>query len=103
MRDGTTLSGEKSKSKTELIHRKSRSGVSWAVAFAYGSCSSREMFLDQFLSLPDLTLLEVELLAFCRVSQNLLSHKTYTRTIQTARTDSLGQKQIHGNKGKSKQ
>ena len=71
MRDGTTLSGEKSKSKTELIHRKGRSGVSWAVAFAYGSRSRREVFLDQFLSIADLTLLEVELLAFYRVSQKL--------------------------------
>ena len=73
MRDGTTLSGGKSKSKTELIHRKSRSGVSWAAAFAYGSRSRREKFLDQFLSIPDLTLLEVELLAFYRKSQKLTS------------------------------
>ena len=60
-------------SKTQLIHRKSWSGVSYAVVFAYGSHSRREKFLDQFLSIPDLTLLEVELLAFYRVSQKLTS------------------------------
>ena len=64
---------EKKKSKTQLIHRKSRSGISCAVVFAYGSRSRREKFLDQFLSIPDLTLLEVELLAFYGVSQKLTS------------------------------
>ena len=64
---------KKNESKTLILHRMTRSGVSWAVVFAYGSRSRREKLLDQFLSIPDLTLLEVELLAFYRVSQKLTS------------------------------
>ena len=63
----------KNESKTPITYRKSRSGVRWAVVLAYGSRSRREKFWDQFLSIPDLTLLEVELLAFYRVSQKLTS------------------------------
>ena len=86
------------------MQRKSRSGVNWAVALAYGSRSRREKLLDQFPSIPDLTLLEVELLAFYRVSQNLLLlTRSEARTIHTASNQSLRQKQSHGNKGKSKQ
>ena len=98
-RDGTSLSGEKNKSRTQLIHRKSRSGVSCAVVLAYGSRSRREKFLDQFLSIPDLTLLEVELLASYRVNQNSqLLTRSEARTIHTASNHSLRQPQIHGRK-----
>ena len=98
-RQGTTLSGEKNESKTQLIHRKNRSGVSCAVVFAYGSRSRREKFLDQLLSIPDLTLLEVELLAFYRVSQNSqLLTRSEARTIHTASNHSIWQTQIHGRK-----
>ena len=103
-REGTTLSGEKNESKTLILYRMTRSGVSWAVVFAYGSRSRREKLLDQFPSIPDLTLLEVELLAFYRVSQNLLLlTRSEAQTIHTASNHSLPQKQIHGNKGISKQ
>ena len=64
---------KKNESKTLILHRKTRSGVSWAVVFAYGSRSRREKLFDQFPSIPDLTLLDVELLAFYRVSQKLTS------------------------------
>ena len=85
--------------KTQLLHRKSRSGVSVAVVFAYGSRSRREKFLDQFPSIPDLTLLEVELLAFYRVSQHSqLLTKSEARTIHTASNHSLRRTQIHGRK-----
>ena len=96
-REGTTLSGEKNEPKTPIIHRKSRGGVSWDVVFACGSCSLREKFLDQFPSIPDLTLLEVELLAFYRVSQNSqLLTRSEARTIHTASNHSLRQTKIHG-------
>ena len=73
--------------------------VSWAVVFTYGSRSRREKFLDQFSSIPDLTLLEVELLAFFRVSQNLqLLTRSEARTIHTASNHSLRQKQIYDRK-----
>ena len=95
---------KKNESKTLILHRKTRSGVSWAVVFAYGSRSRREKLFDQFPSIPDLTLLDVELLAFYRVSENLLLlTRSEARTIHTASNHSLRQKQIHGNKGKSKQ
>ena len=95
---------KKNESKTLILHRKTRSGVSWAVVFAYGSRSRREKLFDQFPSIPDLTLLEVELLAFYRVSENLLLlTRSEARTIHIASNLSLRQKQIHGNKGKSKQ
>ena len=98
-REGITISGEKNKSKTPIIHRKSRSGVSSAVVFACGSRSRREKFLDQFPSIPDLTLLEVELLASYRVSQNLhLLTRSEARTIHTASSQSLRHKEIHGKK-----
>ena len=85
--------------KTLIIHRKSRSGVSWDVVFACGSRSRRERFLDQFLSIPDLTLLEVGLLAFYRVCQNLhLLTRSEARTIHTVTNHSLGHGQNHGNK-----
>ena len=93
----------KKKSKTIIIHRKSRSVVSWAVVFAYGSRSRREKFLDQFLSIADLTRLEVELLAFYTVSQNLhLLTRSEDRTIHTARIQSLGHGEIHGDKSELK-
>ena len=99
-REGTTLSGEKNKPKTLLLHRKRRSGVSWYFVFACGSRSRREKFLDQSPSIPDLTLLEVELLAFYRVSQNSqLLTRSEARTIHTASNHSLRQTQIHGRKG----
>ena len=73
--------------------------VSWAVVFAYGFRSRREKFLDQFLSIPDVTLLEVELLAFYTVSQNLhLLTRSEDRTIHTAMNHSLGHGEIHGDK-----
>ena len=73
--------------------------VSWAVVFAYGSRSRREKFLDHFLSIADLTRLEVELLAFYTVSQNLhLLTRSEDRTIHTARNHSIGHGEIHGNK-----
>ena len=82
--EGTTFSG-KNESKKLIKHRKSRSGVKWAVVLAYPSTPRREKSRDQIRSIPDLTLLKVELLIINRVSQNLLPHKSYTRTIQTAR------------------
>ena len=86
------------------MQRKSWSGVNWAVVLAYGSRSRREKLLDQFPSIPDLTLFEVELLAFYRVSQNLLLlTRSEAQTIHTASNHSLPQKEIHGNKGISKQ
>ena len=95
---------KKNESKTLILHRKSRSGVSWAVVFAYGSRSRCEKFRDQFPSIPYLILLEVEILAFYTVSQNLhLLTRSEARTIHTASNHSLRQKQIHGNKGKSQQ
>ena len=94
--EGKIFSG-KSESKTLLLHRKRRSGVSWDVVFACGSRSRREKFLDQSPSIPDLTLLEVELLAFYRVSQNSqLLTRSEARTIHTASNHSLLQTQIHG-------
>ena len=90
---------KKNESKTLILHRKSRSGVSWAVVFAYGSRSRREKFWDQFPSIPYLTLLEVEILAFYTVSQNLhLLTRSEARTIHTASKNSLGHGQIHGTK-----
>ena len=95
---------KKNESKTLILHRKSRSGVSWAVVFAYGSRSRCEKFMDQFPSIPYLIILEVEILAVYTVSQNLhLLTRSEARTIHTASNHSLRQKQIHGNKGKSKQ
>ena len=95
---------KKKESKTLILHRKRRSGVSWAAVFAYGCRSRREKFWDQFPSIPYLILLEVETLAFYTVSQNLhLLTRSEARTIHTASNHSLRQKQIHGNKGKSKQ
>ena len=96
---------KKNESKTLiLLHRKSRSGVSWAVVFAYGSRLRREKFWDQFPSIPNLTLLEVEKLAFYTVSQNLHSlTRSEARTIHTARKNSLGHGQIHGTKKELKQ
>ena len=90
---------EKKVNRKLILHRKSRSGVSSAVVFGYGSRSRRDKFLDQFPSIPDLTLLEVELLASYRVSQNLhLLTRSEARTIHTASNHSLGHKQIHGKK-----
>ena len=90
---------KKNKSRTQLIHRKSRSGVSCGVVFAYGSRSRRQKFLDQFLSILEQTLLEVELLAFYRVSQkSQLLTRSEDRTIHTASNHSLRQTQIHGRK-----
>ena len=87
-----------------IIHRKSRSVVSWAVVFAYGSRSRRDKFLDQLLFIPALTFLEVEPLAFCTVSQKLhLRTRSEDRTIHTARNHSLGHGEIHGNKSELKQ
>ena len=95
---------KKKESKTLILHRKSRSGVSWAVVFAYGSRSRREKFWDQFPSIPYLTLLEVEILAFYTVSQNLHSlTRSEARTIHTASKNSLGHGQIHGTKKELKQ
>ena len=95
---------KKNESKTLILHRKSRSGVSWAVVFAYGSRSRREKFWDQFPSIPYLTLLELEILAFYTVSQNLHSlTRSEARTIHTARKKSLGHGQIHGTKKELKQ
>ena len=95
---------KKIESKTLILQRNSRSGVSWAVVFAYGSRSRREKFLDQFPSISYLKLLEDEILAFYTVSQNLhLLTRSEARTIHTARNHSLREKRIHGNKGKSKQ
>ena len=75
------------------------SGVNWAVVLAYGSRSRPEKLLDQFPSIPDLTLLEVELLACYRVSQNLhLLTRSEARTIHTASNHSLRHNQIHGEK-----
>ena len=94
---------KKNKSKTLIIHKKSRSGVSCAVLLVYGSRSRREKLLDQFPSIPDLTVLEVELLAFYRVCQNLhLLTRSEARTIHTVRNHSPGQGQIHGNKSELK-
>ena len=94
---------KKIKPKTLILHRKSRSGVSSAVVFAYGSRSRREKFLDQFLSIADLTRLEVELLAFYTVSQKLhLLTRSEDRTIHTARIQSLGHGEIHGDKSELK-
>ena len=62
------------------------------------SLTAREI-LDQLPSIPDLTLLEVELLAFYRVSQNLhLLTRSEARKIHTSRTHSLRQGQNHGKK-----
>ena len=95
---------KKKESKTLILHRKRRSGVSWAAVFAYGCRSRREKFWDHFPSIPYLILLEVEILAFYTVSQNLhLLTRSEAQTIHTASNHSLRQKQIHGNKGKSKQ
>ena len=95
---------KKNESKTLILQRESRSGASWAVVFAYGSRSRCEKFMDQFPSIPYLILLEVEILAFYTVSQNLhLLTRSEAQTIHTASNHSLRQKQIHGNKGKSKQ
>ena len=89
----------KNKSKTLIIHRKSQSRVSWAVILAYGSRSRRGTLLDRFPSIPDLTLLDVELLAFYRVSQNLhLLTRSEARTIHTSKNHSLGHGQNHGKK-----
>ena len=94
---------KKNESKTLILHRKSRSGVSWAVVFAYGSRSRCEKFLDQFPSIPYLILLEVEILAFYTVSQNLhLLTRSEARTIHTARKHSLGHGQSHGTKSELK-
>ena len=50
-------------------------------------------------SIPYLTLLEVEILAFYTVSQNLhLLTRSEARTIHTAKKNSLGHGQIHGTK-----
>ena len=70
--EGTIFSG-KNESKTLIFYRKSRSGVRWADVLAYASSSRREKSRDQFMSIPDLTLLEVELLIIYRVSQKLAS------------------------------
>ena len=95
---------KKNESKTLILHRKSRSGVSWAVVFTYGSRSRREKFWDQFPSIPYLTLLELEILAFYTVSQNLHSlTRSEARTIHTASKNSLGHGQIHGTKKELKQ
>ena len=94
---------KKNESKTLILQRNSRSGVSWAVVFAYESRSRREKFLDQFPSIPYLTLLEDEILAFYTVSQNLhLLTRSEARTIHTARKHSLGHGQIHGTKSELK-
>ena len=94
---------KKNDPKTLILHRKSRSGVSWAVVFAYGSRSRCEKFLDQFPSIPYLILLEVEILAFYTVSQNLhLLTRSEARTIHTARKHSLGHGQSHGTKSELK-
>ena len=88
---------KKNESKTLILYRKRRSGVSWAVVFAYGCRSRREKFCDQFPSIPYLTLLEVEILAFYTVSQKLhLLTRSEARTIHTARKNSLGHGQTHG-------
>ena len=55
------------------MQRKSRSGVRWAVVLAYASSSRRGKYHDQFRSIPDPTLLKVELLSIYRVSQKLAS------------------------------
>ena len=90
---------KKNESKTLILHRKSRSGVNWAAVCAYGSRSRREKFWDQFPSIPYLTLLEFEILAFYTVSQNLhLLTRSEARTIHTAKKNSLGHGQIHGTK-----
>ena len=81
------------------MQRKSRSRVSCAVVLAYGCRSRCEKLLDQFPSIPDRTFLEVELLAFYRVSQNVhLLTRSEARTIHNAGNQSLRQKQIHGRK-----
>ena len=61
----------KNESKTPITYRKSRSGVRWAVVLAYASRLRREKSRDQFRSIPDLTLIQVELLIIYRVSQKL--------------------------------
>ena len=95
---------KKNESKTLILNRKSRSGVSWAFIFAYGSRSRCEKSLDQFPSIPYLILLEVEILAFYTVSQNLHSlTRSEARTIHTASKNSLGHGQIHGTKKELKQ
>ena len=55
------------------MQRKSRSGVRWAVVLANASSSRRGKFRDQFRSIPDPTLLKVELLIIYRVGQKLAS------------------------------
>ena len=66
------------------------------------SLTAREV-LGSILVYPDLTVLEVELLAFYRVCQNLhLLTRSEARTIHTARKHSPGQGQIHGNKSELK-
>ena len=94
---------KKNESKTLILNRKSRSGVSWAVVFAYGSRSRCEKFLDQFPSFPYLILLGVEILAFYTVSQNLhLLTRSEARTTHTASKHCLGHGKIHGTKSELK-
>ena len=74
-------------------------GCAFGVRF---SLTAREV-LGSVLVYPDLTVLEVELLDFYRVCQNLhLLTRSEARTIHTARNHSPGQGQIHGNKSEIK-
>ena len=59
--------------------------------------------MDQFPSIPYLIILEVEILAFYTVSQNLhLLTRSEARTVHTARNNSLGHRQNHGKKSELK-
>ena len=55
------------------MKRKSPSGISWDAVLAYASSSRRGKSRDQFRSIPNPTLLKVELLIIYRVSQKLAS------------------------------
>ena len=74
-------------------------GCAFGVRF---SLTAREV-LGSVLVYPDLTILEVELLAFYGVCRNLdLLTRSEARTIHTARTHSPGQGKVHGNKSDKK-
>ena len=88
--------------KRKMKHTENRCGVWSTMVLEWASRSKPDKSREQFPSSPDLTLLNVELLIIYRVRQNLLPHKTYTRTIQTARHYSNGRGKFHGNKGVSK-
>ena len=61
------------KRERERERERERAGVRCAVELAYAPSSRREKSREQFRSIPDLTLLKVELLIIYRVSRKLAS------------------------------